>query len=143
MIGFYFYHHYFHIQYNCCYKNYLLFLACNNFLLIIIISRKNFFKRYYLKDIKICYQVIFMWFIKIDSNNNTSSLKPVFFNINSFFYIFFLVTSNKQKNKENLVKGLKIYLKKKTTRSDNIVVNDIKIFQKIKSKGYLSIEKRL
>ena len=29
ILQFYFYHHYFHIQYNCCFKNYF----CKNFLL--------------------------------------------------------------------------------------------------------------
>ena len=31
----YFYHYYFHIQYNCCSKNYLLFLVCNNLLFLV------------------------------------------------------------------------------------------------------------
>ena len=31
-MGFCFYHHYFYIWYNCCYKSYLLLLVCNNLL---------------------------------------------------------------------------------------------------------------
>ena len=41
----------------------------------------------------------------------------------------------KRKNSESLVKGIAILLKKKKTESENIVANDIKIYQKLKNKG--------
>ena len=43
--------------------------------------------------------------------------------------------------KKKLVRGIKIFLKKKKKKSDNIVLNVTKIFQKIKSKSLLSIKK--
>ena len=43
--------------------------------------------------------------------------------------------------KKKLVRGIKIFLKKKKKKCDNIVLNVTKIFQKIKSKSLLSIKK--
>ena len=42
---------------------------------------------------------------------------------------------------KNIVKNIKISLKKKKTKSVNMVVNAIKIFLKMKNKELLSIEK--
>ena len=39
------------------------------------------------------------------------------------------------------MKGIKIFLKKKKKKSNNMVVNVTKIFQKMKNKSFLSIEK--
>ena len=38
------------------------------------------------------------------------------------------------------VEGIKIFVKKKKTKSENIMVNAIKIFLKMRNKSYLSIE---
>ena len=46
---------------------------------------------------------------------------------------------NKERLQKNLVKDIKIFLKKKKTKSNNLVVNMTKIFQKMKSKSPLSI----
>ena len=43
--------------------------------------------------------------------------------------------------KKKLVKDIKIFLKKKKTKSDNMVVNVKKISQEMKNKSLLSIEK--
>ena len=48
---------------------------------------------------------------------------------------------NKERLQKNLVKDIKIFLKKK--KSDNMVVNDTKISQKMKTKSLLSIEKNI
>ena len=53
-----------------------------------------------------------------------------------------------QENKERLhqkklVKEIKIFLRKKKKKSDNMVVNVTKISQKMKSKSLLSIEKNI
>ena len=41
------------------------------------------------------------------------------------------------------MKGIKIFLKKKKNKSGNMVVKDTKIFEKMKNKSWLSIEKIL
>ena len=46
---------------------------------------------------------------------------------------------NKERLQKNLVKDIKIFLKKKKNKSNNMVVNMTKIFQKMKSKSPLSI----
>ena len=46
-----------------------------------------------------------------------------------------------KKGLKKLVKGTKIFLKKRKTKRNKMVPNDIKIFVKMKSKGWLSIEK--
>ena len=51
--------------------------------------------------------------------------------------------NNKERLQKNLVKGIKVFLKKKKKKSNNMVVNDVKIYQKMKNKGFLSIEKIL
>ena len=43
--------------------------------------------------------------------------------------------------KKKLVKNIKIFLKKKKKKSDNMAMNDTKISQKMKNKSLLSIEK--
>ena len=40
----------------------------------------------------------------------------------------------REASKKRLVKGIRIFLKKKKTKSSNILVNDIEIFQKMKKK---------
>ena len=44
---------------------------------------------------------------------------------------------------KKLVKDIKAFLKKKKKKSNKMVVNDTKIFQKIKSKSLFSIEKNI
>ena len=44
---------------------------------------------------------------------------------------------------KKLVKDIKVFLKKKKKRSSNMVVNDTKMYRKMKKKGLLSIEKIL
>ena len=41
------------------------------------------------------------------------------------------------------MKDIKVFLKKKKKTSDNMVVKDIKIYQKMKNKSWLSIEKNV
>ena len=49
---------------------------------------------------------------------------------------------NKESLQKKLVKDIKILLKKKKKKSDNMVVNVTKIFQKMKNKRLLSTEKK-
>ena len=49
---------------------------------------------------------------------------------------------NKERLQKNLVKDVKIRLKRKEKRSNNVVVNVVKIFQKMKSKSLLNIRKK-
>ena len=44
---------------------------------------------------------------------------------------------------KKLVLSVKIFLKKRKTKSDNMVANDIQIFVEMKNIGYLSIEKNI
>ena len=74
---------------------------------------------------------------------------------NNFFYIFFayikvvmflqLVIMNiiKKSYKRKPVKKNKVFLKEKHKKGNNMVVNDIKICQKIKNRDLLSIEKKM
>ena len=50
---------------------------------------------------------------------------------------------NKERLQKNLVKDVKIRLKRKEKRSNNVVVNIVKTFQKMKSKRLLNIKKVL
>ena len=50
---------------------------------------------------------------------------------------------NKERLQKNLVKDVKIRLKRKEKRSNNVVVNVIKIFQKMKNKILMSINKSI
>ena len=50
---------------------------------------------------------------------------------------------NKRKIKKKLMKDIKIFLKKKKKKSENMVVNVTKISQKMKNKSLLSTEKSL
>ena len=43
--------------------------------------------------------------------------------------------------KKRPMKGIKIFQKKIKTKSENMIVNDIEIFLKMKHKGWLKIEK--
>ena len=47
--------------------------------------------------------------------------------------------NNKKKLQKNLVKDIKVFLKKK--KKTNMVVNDTKIYKNMKNKSWLSIEK--
>ena len=48
----------------------------------------------------------------------------------------------KKKYKIKLVKDIKVFLKKKKKKSNNMFLNDTKIYQKIKNKSVFSIEKK-
>ena len=48
---------------------------------------------------------------------------------------------NKERLQKKLVKDIKIFLKKKKKKSNNMVFNVIKIFQNMQKRGLLSIEK--
>ena len=50
---------------------------------------------------------------------------------------------NKDRLQKKLVKNIKIFLKKKKKKSDNMVVNVKKISQKMKNLNWLSIEKNI
>ena len=50
---------------------------------------------------------------------------------------------NKEKLQKKLVKHIKIFLKKKKKKSDNMVANVTKISQRMKNKSLLSIEKHI
>ena len=50
---------------------------------------------------------------------------------------------NKERIQKKLVKDIKVFLKKKKKKSDNISMNDIKISLEMKNKGRLSIEKKI
>ena len=49
---------------------------------------------------------------------------------------------NNERLQKNLVKDIKIFLRKKKKKSSNMVVNVTKIFQKMKNKSLLSVEKK-
>ena len=48
-----------------------------------------------------------------------------------------------KKIKKSLVKGIKMLLKKKKTKSENMVASDTEISLKMKNKNYLSQDKML
>ena len=50
---------------------------------------------------------------------------------------------NKERLQKKLVKDIKIFLKMKKKKSDNMVVNVTKISQKMKNKSLLNIEKNI
>ena len=68
-----------------------------------------------------------------------------------FFFFIYVKTSknlsakcykeNKERLPERLVKDIRIVLTKKKKKSDNMVVNVTKIFQKMKKINWLNIEK--
>ena len=74
---------------------------------------------------------------------------------NKFFIIFFTYIKvsknssakyyqgNKERLKKKLVKDIKIFPRKKKEKSKNMVVNYTKIYQKMKNKSLLSIEKTI
>ena len=49
----------------------------------------------------------------------------------------------KKKYKIKLVKDIKVFLKKKKKKSNNMFLNDTKIYQKMKNKSVFSIEKNV
>ena len=50
---------------------------------------------------------------------------------------------NKERLQKKLLKDIKVFLKKKKKKNDNMVVGNIKIYQKTENKSWLSIEKIL
>ena len=50
---------------------------------------------------------------------------------------------NKERLQKKLVKDIKIFLKEKNKKSNNIVVSDTKMYQKMKNESLLSIQKIL
>ena len=50
---------------------------------------------------------------------------------------------NKERLKKELVKDIKIFLKKKKKKSNNMVMNITKISQRMKNKSHLSIGKKI
>ena len=80
------------------------------------------------------------------------TLSVFFINVKYILIIprdIFLNQENKEKKerKKDCIKSLckisKIFLKKKQKKSDNIVMNDTKIYQNVKNKSLLSIEKNI
>ena len=51
--------------------------------------------------------------------------------------------NNKETLQKKLVDDIKVFLKKKKKKGDNTVVNNTKIYEKMKNKSLLSIEKIL
>ena len=51
--------------------------------------------------------------------------------------------NNKERLEKKIVKDIKAFLKKKKRKSNNMVMNDTKIYQKMKNKSLLSIEKNI
>ena len=52
--------------------------------------------------------------------------------------------NNKERlQKRKLFKNIKVFLKKKKKKSNNMVLNDTKIYQKMKNKRLLSIKKNI
>ena len=62
----------------------------------------------------------------------------MFINLSAKYY-----QENKDRLQIKFVKDIKIFLRKKKGKSDNIFVNVIKISQKMKKKSLLSIQKNL
>ena len=54
-----------------------------------------------------------------------------------------MIKKPKKGFKKSLLKSIKIVLKKKKTKNQNIVVSNIRIYQKMKNQSYLSIEKNV
>ena len=54
-----------------------------------------------------------------------------------------IIKKIKKDYKEKLLKNIKIFLKKKKKKSNNMVVNVTKIFQKMKNKSLLNVEKNI
>ena len=49
---------------------------------------------------------------------------------------------NKEKLQKKLVKDIKVFLKKKKKKNDGMIVKDTEIYQKMKNKSWLGIEKK-
>ena len=54
-----------------------------------------------------------------------------------------MLSNNKERLQKNLAKDITVFLKKKKGKSDNTAENDTKIYQKMKNKSLLSIEKNI
>ena len=51
--------------------------------------------------------------------------------------------NNKERLQENLVKDWKFFLKEEKKASDNMVLNDTKVYQKMKNESLLVIKKKI
>ena len=51
--------------------------------------------------------------------------------------------NNKERLQKKLVTDIKVFLRKKKKKSNNMVLNDTKLYQKMKNKSLLSIEKNI
>ena len=50
--------------------------------------------------------------------------------------------NNKERLQKKLVKGIKVFLRKKKKNSNNMFINNIKIYQEMRNKSLLSTEKK-
>ena len=74
---------------------------------------------------------------------------------NNYFIVFFTYIklskyssakyyqNNKERPQKKIAKGIKVFLKKKKKKSGAMVLNDAKIYQKMKNKSFLSKEKNI
>ena len=53
------------------------------------------------------------------------------------------ISSEKQGFKKQLLKGIKVFLKRSKTKSEKMVTHDITNFRMMKSKGWLSTEQKI
>ena len=77
-------------------------------------------------------------YIKNWSNNTAKSLKLSFLTLIVFMKIFQDIIKKKTKKgfkEKKLVKSIKVFLKNKKRRSNNMVINDIKTLHRMKNKG--------
>ena len=95
--------------------------------------------------------------LKFKSDSFKSFNKSILINffIKFFVIVFFICIKmsknlsakyyqeNKERLQKKLMKGIKIFLKKKKRKSSNIVMNNTKIYQKMKKKSLLSLEKNI
>ena len=51
--------------------------------------------------------------------------------------------NKKERLQRKLVKNIEVFLKKKKKKGDNMIMNDTKIYQEMKNKSLLSIEKKI
>ena len=51
--------------------------------------------------------------------------------------------NNEERLQKKLVTDIKVFLRKKKKKSNNMVLNDTKLYQKMKNKSLLSIEKNI
>ena len=51
--------------------------------------------------------------------------------------------NNEERLQKKLMTDIKVFLRKKKKKSNNMVLNDTKLYQKMKNKSLLSIEKNI